>query len=139
MLRWGAQCERPGYRPQTPSTLYAATANAGVARSTDGGGSWGRVGLSSYSVWDALAVDPVTPATLYAGTRGGVFQSTDGGVSWSALNTGLTNLYVNTLAIDPQTPATLYAGTGAGVFVYTADRTPPVTTLTLAGPAGSNG
>ena len=40
----------------------------------------------------ALAIDPLTPTTLYAGTYGGgVFKSTDGGASWSAVNTGLTN------------------------------------------------
>src|SRR2546430_6969673 len=34
----------------------------------------------------ALAIDPQTPSTLYAGTSGrGVFQSTDGGASWRAI------------------------------------------------------
>src|SRR5437870_7033894 len=69
----------------------------------------------------ALAIDPVTPATLYAGAySGGVFKSTDGGGSWTAVNTGLTDVCVRTLAIDPQTPATLYAGTDrGGVFKST--------------------
>ena len=40
----------------------------------------------------ALAIDPVTPTTLYAGTDGGgVFKSTNGGGNWSAVNTGLTD------------------------------------------------
>jgi Divergent InlB B-repeat domain len=66
----------------------------------------------------ALAIDPLTPTTLYAGTEGsGVFQSTDGGSSWRAVNAGLTNPFVTALAIDPLTPTTLYAGTmGRGVF-----------------------
>ena len=39
----------------------------------------------------ALAIDPATPSTLYAGTYGGgVFKSTNGGAAWSAVNTGLT-------------------------------------------------
>jgi len=69
----------------------------------------------------ALAIDPVTPATLYAGTSGGgVFKSTNGGGNWSAANTGLTNTDVLALAIDPATPATLYAGIlGGGVFKST--------------------
>src|SRR2546427_6914130 len=69
----------------------------------------------------ALAVDPVTPATLYAGTGGGgVFKSTDGGGSWTAVNTGFyTNLFVTTLAMDPQAPTTLYAGSGWTVFKST--------------------
>jgi hypothetical protein len=69
----------------------------------------------------SLAIDPSTPATLYAGRlNGGVFKSTDGGATWSASNTGLTNFNVPSLAIDPLTPATLYAGTqGNGVFDIT--------------------
>jgi len=65
----------------------------------------------------ALAINPTTPTTLYAGTNGnGVFKSTDSGGTWSAANMGLTNLRVRALAIDPTTPATLYAGGGGGVF-----------------------
>jgi len=56
----------------------------------------------------ALAIDPLTPTTLYAGTAGGVFKSMDGGASWSGI--GLIN--VSALAIDPLTPTTVYAGTG---------------------------
>ena len=40
----------------------------------------------------ALAIDPQTPATLYAGTSVGVFKSSDGGGSWSAANTGFPGL-----------------------------------------------
>ena len=88
-------------------------------KSTDGGGNWSAVntGLTNTDV-RALAIDPATPATLYAGTYGGgVFKSMNGGGNWTAVNTGLTNTYVFALAIDPATPATLYAGTsGGGVF-----------------------
>ena len=42
----------------------------------------------------ALAIDPITPGTLYAATMPAaadtVFKSTDGGGTWSAANTGLT-------------------------------------------------
>ena len=66
----------------------------------------------------ALAIDPVDPATLYAGTSGGgVFRSTNGGGSWIAINAGMTSTNVLALAIDPAIPTTLFAGTsGGGVF-----------------------
>jgi ligand-binding sensor domain-containing protein len=68
----------------------------------------------------ALAIDPATPSTLYAGTLTGVFQSTNSGGSWSAVKTGLNNFYVYALVIDPTTPSTLYAGTwGGGVYQST--------------------
>ena len=67
----------------------------------------------------ALAIDPQTPATLYAGTNGGVFKSTDRGGTWHAANSGLTAFEVLALAVDPLAPETLYAGTNGGVFVST--------------------
>jgi hypothetical protein len=67
-----------------------------------------------------LAIDPSTPATVYAGTDGGaVFKSTNGGGNWTAMDTGLTSNYGYVLAIDPSTPATVYAGTNGGVFKST--------------------
>ena len=88
----------------------AGTVSAGTNVWTNIGPEGGRI--------QALAIDPTTPGTLYAGTwAGGVFKSTNGGAAWSAVNTGLTNTEVFALAIDPVTPSMLYAGTwGGGVF-----------------------
>ncbi|MBI2323034.1 MAG: hypothetical protein HYU88_13315 [Chloroflexi bacterium] len=71
----------------------------------------------------ALAIDPLTPTTLYAGTWGaGMFKSTNGGASWSAVNTGYLNTgYIAALAIDPTMPTTLYAGTRWGEVFKSTD------------------
>src|SRR5438876_11293942 len=90
-------------------------------RAEAGVNAWTTNGPHSETI-NALAIDPQTPTTLYAGTSGhGVFKSTDGGGNWSAVNTGLTTLYggvvVNTLPIDPQTHTAPYAGSsGDGFF-----------------------
>ncbi len=78
---------------------------------TQGGGPPGGIVV-------AIAIDPASPATLYAGTiGGGVFKSTDGGQSWTAVNFDLTPTSVFALVLDPASPATIYAGTfGKGVF-----------------------
>ena len=57
-------------------------------KSTGGGASWGavNVGLTDTYV-RGLAIDPVTPATLYAATEDGVFKSTNGGGTWNKVNT----------------------------------------------------
>jgi photosystem II stability/assembly factor-like uncharacterized protein len=67
---------------------------------------------------NAVAVDPLIPRTLYAGTdQEGLFKSTDGGETWVAVNNGLPGLRVWRLAIDPQLSSTLYATiAGAGIF-----------------------
>ena len=92
--------------------FVAGIADAGVNHWTATGPCGGNI--------EALAIDPHTPATVYAGNDAGVFKSTNGGENWTAINTGLTNAYVYALAIDPKTPATVYAGTiGDGVFKST--------------------
>ena len=114
----------------TPSTLYAgvvrcgdACVGAGVFKSTDGAMSWqaANVGLPDNTGVAALAVDPLRPGTLYAGTDGSVFKSTDGAMSWHAVNTGLPDLpdYGYSIAIDPSAPDTLYAMAGGRVFKST--------------------
>jgi hypothetical protein len=112
--------------PQDPSVLYAGGVNfdpedghvvgGGIFRSTDGGGTWGAVGLADYAI-NALACSPATPNTIYGGSEGqGVFMSTDGGTTWSQANTGLSNLFIRILAIDSNSILT-YAGTrGDGLF-----------------------
>ncbi len=72
--------------------------------------TWTKYGLDGMNVM-ALAVDPSTPGTLYAGTNGfGIFKSTTGGQSWEAINTGITQRSIFSLVIDPANSAVLYAG-----------------------------
>src|SRR5262249_4162858 len=100
----------------TTSPLQKANGVSQVAKSTDGGITWSasRVGLPLYNV-TALAVDPLNPSTIYAGTAQtfspglGVYKSTDGGATWSASNTGLNNASISSLLIDPVSPSTIYA------------------------------
>ena len=68
-----------GIDPNTPSTLYAGTYDAGVFKSTDGGSTWNALntgittGRTNIPV-GALAIDPMEPRRVYAGTYdGGVF------------------------------------------------------------------
>ncbi len=72
-----------------------------------------------------LAIDPLTPATLYAGTYEGVFKSANGGENWTPAFTSLPHTvtlplpYITSivLAIDPINPTTLYAGINPfGIF-----------------------
>jgi photosystem II stability/assembly factor-like uncharacterized protein len=119
--------------PQKPTTLYAGTLVGGALKSIDGGESWQPVnnGLADLTIRRgspasprsptidhsalerlhvvALAIDPLTPTTVYASTASGdVFRSTNGGGNWSALNAGRTIRYAHSLIVDPRTPTTLY-------------------------------
>jgi photosystem II stability/assembly factor-like uncharacterized protein len=68
----------------------------------------------------ALAADPVTPSTFYAGGLCGVLKGTVPGASTIALGAGLpANVPVKAIAITP-TAGDLYAATyGGGVYHYT--------------------
>ncbi len=74
----------------TPETLFVASMQQGVLRSSDGGLTWipTTKGLGSRRVF-AVAVDSTTPETVYAGTDGGLYRSMDRGMdrgmSWTKL------------------------------------------------------
>jgi photosystem II stability/assembly factor-like uncharacterized protein len=130
--------------PSTPSTLYAGVDDVpmysddgtvqpgagGIFKSTDGGASWSRIGLSGAAV-NLLVIDSAQPSVLYAAIEGnygsprgfrGLFKSTDGGATWSAIDNGLADLRdlgsnMTAIVIDSSSSNVLYAGfSGGGVF-----------------------
>jgi photosystem II stability/assembly factor-like uncharacterized protein len=120
--------------PQNSSVLYAGVAvrnffleptGRGVFRSDDGGTSWRAVtaGIENRVIY-AIAIDPQTPATVYASGAIGtsnttvLFKTTDGGITWTALSS-LTGTGTWSLAIDPLASATVYAAGLGGVFKTT--------------------
>ncbi len=63
----------------------------------------------------------VSGTNLFAGTLGdGVFLSTNNGTSWTAVNTGLTNIWIQALAISG---TNLFAGAQDGIFRSTNNGT----------------
>lgn len=101
--------------PVTPTTVYAGgyyqdsgTQYGAVYRSINGGTSWTRVLTGAQGPgqqFTALAVHPLTPSLVYAGSQTPkyVHQSTDGGESWSEkdIDRGFR------VTLDP--PSTVYA------------------------------
>ncbi len=101
--------------PSDPRVLYAGT-SGGVYQSTDRGATWMSLArrIGQQPVY-TLAVDPLHPAVLYAGTGSeGVWKSADRGVSWVPMNVGLPVLAVSALAIDPVHTSVLYVGLAGG-------------------------
>ena len=101
-------------------TISSSSSNLSVAPAAAGAalGTWTNVGPNNQGGRTrALLIDPVTPATLYAGgVDGGVWKSLDGGANWSSnTDLALTNLAVTTLAFQPNNTNVIYAGTGEGV------------------------
>jgi photosystem II stability/assembly factor-like uncharacterized protein len=99
--------------PTRSKTFYAG--GRGALKSVDGGESWRPSGLAHSTVY-ALALDPETSTTLYAGTDKGLFTSTNAGASWHRSSGPLQTSPVKAIAIDREQPLTVYAGTDGGVF-----------------------
>jgi uncharacterized protein (TIGR03437 family) len=117
--------------PIAPMTLYAGAATAATVlfKTTDGGARWlpsdngmtATVGGAMMRMSPvALAVNPSTPATVYAATPLGVFKTPDGGGNWSLSSAGLVTRNITALAIDPASANTVLAGTVAGSDAFAA-------------------
>lgn len=114
--------------PMMPERVYAGTSR-GIARSTDGGVTWdtqiavapmARISnlgpLIALGAVLSVAVDPLSPTTVYAGTGQGMFKSLDAGASWFLSSSNLNTSSTRALVVNPITPATLYSGGEVGVY-----------------------
>jgi photosystem II stability/assembly factor-like uncharacterized protein len=109
--------------PGSGSPIYAMTYRDGIFRSTDGGASWTAAngGLPDLLATNALAVDPTSPSTLYAGltnlSNGGVFKSTDRGASWARAPGSFQQFFIVRVRTHANAPGIVWAGTlDAGVL-----------------------
>ncbi|HEX3885743.1 MAG TPA: hypothetical protein VHW66_24045 [Stellaceae bacterium] len=110
--------------PKEPQTVFAA-GDTGLFVSHDGGTQWERLADEGAlpTIW-SLAVDPVDPETLFAGTRpAGVYRSRDGGRQWEKLAVDIAPKcsigipFVTGLVVDPDDHRIVWAGVEIdGVF-----------------------
>jgi photosystem II stability/assembly factor-like uncharacterized protein len=125
--------------PTNPLWMWAGTAGGGIWRTTNGGSSWFAMSdfLPSLAV-ASMAIDPINPTILYAGTGemvgsyrlggvpmptgAGIFKSTTSGLLWTQLaSTNTPDFdYVSHLEHHPVISSRLLAGTRTGVW-YSKD------------------
>jgi photosystem II stability/assembly factor-like uncharacterized protein len=104
--------------PGQNETYYVGTADGGVFRTTNGGTTW-TAEFQHQPVLSigALAVDPVNPEVVWAGTGeanvrnnvsygDGIYKSTDGGAHWTNMGLGET-MQIARIVIDPNDPNTV--------------------------------
>jgi photosystem II stability/assembly factor-like uncharacterized protein len=109
--------------PKTPSTLYVALGlgygQNGVYVNKKRAATWKAINtgldVPENSI-NQLAIDPKTPAKLYAATENGMFATANSGARWTAANNGLANTRTTVVAIGTDSK-TIFAGTVAnGLF-----------------------
>jgi len=119
--------ERVVFHPTDPNLIYLGC-QSGPYRSTDGGETWEwiRDGFPSPKTYTwsapigALAIDPTSPTTLYAGIgrprpeedgQGAVYKTTDGGDNWYKVNASgslPSDAVISDLLIDVRNRRHLY-------------------------------
>ena len=102
--------------PLLPRTLYAATYNMGVMKSTDAANSWSSSGLAPYEI-ATVRINPLDSQVVLAGTTmDGLYASPDRGNNWAHSQAGLHASNATSLVVSPDLPETYYVSTdGAGV------------------------
>ena len=127
--------------PADVDVIFAGGAQGGVWRTEDAGVSWRPLTDRECSLaMGALALDPVDPDIVYAGTGEqhfsadsyygcGILRSSDGGESWTRLGEGvftgpMGGTTISRIVVDSATAGTLdattvYAATADGLFIST--------------------
>lgn len=107
--------------PRNENVFYVGTASGGLWKTLNAGTTFTPVfDNEAVASIGALAVDPVRPDIVWAGTGEGnprnsvtggygIYKSTDGGRSWKCMGLELTR-YIHRIIIDPVNPDIIYAG-----------------------------
>lgn len=120
------------------NTIYIGAASGGIWKTTNGGTTWAPISDFQCAItMGALAVDPVNPQIVYAGTGEGVFaidayqgcgfmRSTNGGSTWTEVGpaafqnqTGgarINRIIINVPTAGSTTTTILIAATNFGIY-----------------------
>jgi photosystem II stability/assembly factor-like uncharacterized protein len=112
--------------PTDPNICYIASDTGGVWKTTNGGGIWTpKTDTLPTMNHGALALDPLNPDIIYAGTGSlntgntgdGLFRSTDGGENWTKIApASLVGSQISHIAIHPTNPQIIHVS-GSGGYV----------------------
>lgn len=100
--------------PTEPNRLWAATIS-GLKLSTDRGATW----TTAYNDWIvAVALDPQSPSTVYAGEFGGMILRGNGG-TWTDIATSLDSIVPEVIAVSPHDSTRIMVDNPYGLNVTT--------------------
>jgi len=112
--------------PTKAGRLYASDTGNTIYRSTNFGATFAHntIGGSSdyFTANPGIAIDPVTPTTLYAGLNSGVWKSVNSGVTWTKTTLPVTSGGPNAIAVLKGATSTLFAAVPQSTGAYTLEK-----------------
>jgi photosystem II stability/assembly factor-like uncharacterized protein/PKD repeat protein len=97
------------------------TYSIGVMKSTDGGQTWNKTGLSweqrQYGMIYRLLLDPNDHNTLYAASNGGLFKTTNAGQTWSLIN----SRHLRDIEFQPGSNTRMYGTSSQNGAIYLSE------------------
>ena len=92
----------------------------GIYRSRNGGHDWERISPENHAEIknvESVAIDPVNPDVIYAGTWHLPWKTEDGGKTWHSIKKGvIDDSDVFSIVIDPSQPANLFISACSGIY-----------------------
>lgn len=102
------------------SRVLVAGALDGVFRSKNSGDHWERISPENHAEIkniESIAIDPVNPEVIYAGTWHLPWKTEDGGKNWHVIKKGvIEDSDVFSIVIDPVNPAVVYISACSGIY-----------------------
>jgi photosystem II stability/assembly factor-like uncharacterized protein len=102
-----------------PDLMVAGTLQ-GIFESSDSGQHWTQIspkGSKEIHEIESIAIDPVDPNVIYAGTWHLPWKTTDGGKTWANIKQGIIDdSDVFSIIVDPAAPKTVYASACSGIY-----------------------
>jgi photosystem II stability/assembly factor-like uncharacterized protein len=106
--------------PSQPGLLVAGAVD-GMFRSFDAGRTWQRLTAEHHEElrnFDSVALDPINPEIIYAGTYHLPWKSTDGGAHWKPVHEGMIDdSDVMSILVDRAHPRRVYASACSGIYL----------------------
>ncbi len=120
--------------PTSTTTVFSAQPGALIYKTVNSGAAWSFSSNGIAAQVNTIAVDPATPARIYAATtRLGVQISNDSGVTFASANTGFAGVTkVVGIAFDGQS-GLVWAATDAGPYSSPLGAAPVWTSMPIAG------
>jgi len=104
----------------TNQKTLVAGALDGIYRSHDGGHAWERISPENHAEIkniESIAIDPVNPDVIYAGTWHLPWKTEDGGKTWHSIKKGvIDDSDVFSIVIDQAQPANMFISACSGIY-----------------------